>query len=121
MNGISNNGAGTPFPNEQVQINTSWNGSTTSTPHGVVVTGVVSTGFFVTDLGGPPAGYNSVYAYTYSAPPLMNVCDRLITFGGTSADFYGFTEINYPTWSLEEWNPAVAPLPRAGADGYHDR
>jgi hypothetical protein len=37
------------------------------------------------------------------------VCDRLISFGGTSAEFFGFLEINYPTWSLEEWDPAARP------------
>ena len=120
VNGISNNGAGTPFPNEQVQINTSWNGSTTSTPHGVVVTGVVSTGFFVTDLGGPPAGYNSVYAYTYSAPPLMNVCDRLITFGDLRR-LLRLHRDQLPDVVPRGVEPGGPPLPRAGADGYHDR
>jgi len=108
VNGVDNNGAGTPFPSEAVQIATEWNGTTDNTPQGVVVNGVASTGFFVTDIG-ETRSYASVYAYTYSAPPLMNVCDRLITFGGTAADFYGFTEINYPTWSLEEWDPTARP------------
>jgi hypothetical protein len=108
VQGVDNNGAGTPFPNEQVQIDTQWNGTTANTPHGVVVSGVAATGFFATDIG-ETRGYGSVYAYTYSSPALMNVCDRLITFGGTSADFYGFTEINYPTWSLEEWDPEARP------------
>jgi hypothetical protein len=108
VQGVNNGGAGTPFPNEQVQIDTQWQGTTANTPDGVVVIGVSSTGFFVTDIG-ETRGYASVYAYNYSAPPLMNVCDRLITFGGTSADFYGFTEINYPTWSLEEWDPEARP------------
>jgi hypothetical protein len=35
----------------------------------------------------------------------MRICDRLKTFGGTSSDFFGFTEVNYPTWTLEEWDP----------------
>jgi len=108
VEGVSNNGAGTPFPNEQVQINTEWNGLTTNTPKGVVVTGVASTGFFVTDIG-ETRGYASVYGYTYTAPTLMNVCDRFIAFGGTAAEFYGFLEINYPTWTLEQWDPVERP------------
>jgi len=108
VEGIGNSGAGTPFPNEQVQIDTQWNGTTASTPLGVVVVGVASTGFFATDIG-ETSGYNSIYAYTYSAPPLMNVCDRLITLGGTSAEFYGFVELNYPTWALEQWDPTARP------------
>jgi hypothetical protein len=108
VQGVANSGAGTPFPNEQVQIDTQWNGTTASTPKGVVVVGISATGFFVTDIG-ETRGYGSVYGYTYSSPALMSVCDRLITFGGTSSNFYGFTEINYPTWSLEEWDPDVRP------------
>jgi hypothetical protein len=105
INGVASPGAGTPFPNEQVQINTEWNGPTSDT--GLVVTGVASTGFFVTDIS--KTQYASVFGYTYSAPTLMNVCDRLITFGGTTAEFYGFLEVNYPTWSLEEWDPQARP------------
>jgi hypothetical protein len=39
----------------------------------------------------------------------MRACDRLRTFGGTTADFHGFTEVNYPTWQLEEWDPTQRP------------
>jgi hypothetical protein len=117
-----NNGGSTPFNNQQVQINTGW--IAPNAPGGVVVTGIGSAGFFVTDLGAPasgnppfPAGYpagspppySSVYAYTYTAPAIMLPCDRLISFGGTGGDFFGFTEMNYPTWSLEEWDPTVRP------------
>ncbi len=108
VQGVDNNGAGTPFPNEQVQINTEWNGSTTNTPKGIVVNGVASAGFFVTDIG-ETRGFASLYGYTYTAPTLMNVCDRLITLGGTAGEFYGFLELNYPTWSLEEWDPIERP------------
>jgi hypothetical protein len=108
VQGVNNGGAGTPFPNEQVQIDTEWNGTTANTRDGVVVVGIASTGFYVTDIG-ETRGYGSVYGYTYSSPALMNVCDRLITFGGTSAEFYGFLEMNYPTWSLEEWDPTARP------------
>ena len=54
-------------------------------------------------------GFGSVFAYNFDAPPNMRQCDRLRSFGGTTADFYGFTEVNYPTWELEEWNPAERP------------
>jgi hypothetical protein len=108
VQGEHNGGAGTPFPNEQVQIDTQWNGMTATTPYGVVVNGIGAQGFYATDV---QQGYSwgSVYAYTYSAPAMMNVCDRLMNLGGTAAMFYGYLEINYPTWSLEEWDPTVRP------------
>jgi hypothetical protein len=108
VRGYQNGGVATAFPNEQVQVNTLWNGTSATTPKGVVVVGIGAAGFFVTDIG-ETRGYNSVYAYNYTAPALMYVCDRLIDFGGTSADFYGFTEMNYPTWSLDEWDPTIRP------------
>ena len=37
----------------------------------------------------------------------MRQCDRLRSFGGTTSDFHGFSEVNYPTWELEEWDPAA--------------
>jgi hypothetical protein len=100
-----NNGGVTPFNNQQLAINTEWTApSPGQPPSGVVVTGVSSSGFYVTDLT-DRRGYTSVYAYNYTAPPIMLPCDRLITFGGTAGDFYGYTEVNFPTWSLEEWDP----------------
>jgi hypothetical protein len=101
-----NNGGVTPFNNQQLSIDTSW--VAPSAPGGVVVTGVSSSGFYATDLT-ETRGYASVYAYNYTAPPIMLPCDRLVTFGGTAGDFYGYTEINFPTWSLEEWDPTVRP------------
>jgi hypothetical protein len=106
VRGVSNGGSVTPFPNQQLEVNTGWVAA--NAPKGVVVTGVSSSGFYITDLG-DNRGFTSVYAYTYTAPPIMLPCDRLITFGGTAGDFYGFTEMNFPTWSLEEWDPTVRP------------
>jgi hypothetical protein len=106
VRGVAFGGSTTPFPNQQVQINTGW--LAPNAPYGVVVTGVGSAGFYVTDLG-DLRGYTSIYAYTYAAPAIMLPCDRLITFGGTAGEFYGFAEMNYPTWSLEEWDPTVRP------------
>jgi hypothetical protein len=108
VQGVDNVGAGTPFPNEQVQIDTQWNGTTGNTPLGVVVVGISQSGFFATDLG-EGTDYSSIYGYTYSAPTLMNVCDRLMSLGGTSSEFYGFEELNYPTYSVESWDPVARP------------
>jgi hypothetical protein len=56
-----------------------------------------------------PRGYASVFAYNFSTPPLMRQCDRLRSFAGTASDFYGFTEIGFPTWELEPWDPQKRP------------
>jgi hypothetical protein len=53
------------------------------------------------------AGFTSVFAFNFNAPPRMRVCDRVKSFGGTAAEFFGFTQISYPTWTLEEWDPRV--------------
>jgi hypothetical protein len=104
VRGVATGGSATPFPFEQVQIDTQWFGTTEATRAGVVVTRVSSTGFYVTDIG-ETRGDSSVFAYNYTSPPRMRVCDRLISFGGTTSDFYGFTEVGFPTWILEEWAP----------------
>src|ERR1019366_6114778 len=74
--------------------------------HSLIVTRIAPTGFYVTDID-DPRGYSSVFAYNFSAPPLLRVCDRLRSFAGTASDFYGFTEINYPAWDTDEWQPSI--------------
>ncbi len=104
-------GTGTPFPSQAVDIDTGYRGAN-QYAFSVVVTRVSSGGFYVTDLNedGPGGGgFGSVYAYNFDAPPNMRQCDRLRSFGGTISDFYGFTEVNYPTWELEEWDPTMRP------------
>jgi hypothetical protein len=118
------NGNATYFPNEQVQVDTGWRGGTTY-DFSTVVIRVSSTGFYAQDLEtdpGAPNGYGGIYAYNFSTPPLMRVCDRVQALGGTSSDFYGFTELNYPTWQLEYWDSTQRPcmVPEPTLLGIHD-
>ena len=104
-------GTGTPFPSQAVNIDCGYRGDN-DYAFSVVVTRVSSSGFYVTDLSDDAPtgrGFGSVFAYNFDAPPNMRECDRLRTFGGTTSDFYGFTEVNYPTWELEEWDPTARP------------
>jgi len=39
----------------------------------------------------------------------MRTCDRLKTLGGTATEFFGLTQIGFPTWTLEEWIPSQRP------------
>jgi len=107
--GCSGNGR-TPYPREQIQIDTGYRDDGTFL-FDTVVERLSSDGFYVTDRGDkrgdPPgtAGFNSVFAFNFNAPPRMRVCDRMKTYGGTANEFFGFTQISYPTWTLEEWDP----------------
>jgi hypothetical protein len=72
----------------------------TADPHWVVVTRVSSSGFFATDLADAAGGYNHMYAYNFSAPWGMRVCDRLVYLSGTVSDFFGMTELSFPSYSV---------------------
>jgi hypothetical protein len=108
-------GTGTPFPYEQVDIDTGYDLTQNKFNWDTVVTGLASDGFFVTDLqnatNDPQKGlqYGSVFAFTFSAPTKIGVCDRLRLLEATSSDFFGYTELNFPTWAVEYWDPNVRP------------
>jgi hypothetical protein len=109
VRGYLGGGTATPFPHEQIQLDTGWRGGKTFL-FDVVVTGVTSSGFYVTDLENdlnPKRGYNSLYVFTFSSPARIRACDRLKALSGTMVDFFGYTEMTFPTWLVEEWDPGV--------------
>jgi hypothetical protein len=108
VRGVSQGGAATSFPHQQVNLDTGWRTQSASFEFSTVVTRIASDGFYATDIG-DKRGFSSVFAYNFSSPPRMRVCDRLKSYGGTASDFYGFTEIGFPTWELEEWDPLARP------------
>lgn len=102
----------TPYPKEAIVIDTGLH----DRPNGgqgfdfdVVVTRIASDGFYVTDLNDQRGGFTSVFSFNFNAPPRMRVCDRLKAFAGTASEFFGFTQVSYPTWTLEEWDPQKRP------------
>jgi hypothetical protein len=128
VRGVAGGGTATSFPHQQVSIDTGYHPTVEDPTHhdwSLVVTRVSTDGFYVTDICDsdaidpdtraarcPPAtprGYASVFAYNFSTPPLMRLCDRLRQLSGTASDFYGFTEMGFPTWELEEWDPRARP------------
>ncbi len=121
--GCSGNGA-TPYPKEQLLVDTGYreapNGATAFKFNTVVVR-ISSDGFYATDLSDGKDGFNSIFAFNFNAPPRMRVCDRLKTYGGTASEFFGFTQMSYPTWTLEEWDPkqrlCLVPEPAVLAPG----
>lgn len=86
--------AATPYPFEAITINTSG-------VHNLVVTRISKDGFYVTDLSGQVDGYNHLFAFNFSTPRGMRVCDRVTYLTGTVSEFFGFTEVNFPSFDVE--------------------
>ena len=88
-------GTKTPYRANGVQIKT-------DAPETVVVTRVTSNGFYATDVNPTEQmnGNNSVFAFYFATPPGMRVCDVLTSLSGTANDFFGFTEVSFPSWTL---------------------
>ena len=88
----------TPFPYEEVDVNRGF----------MVVTRITNAGFYATDIE-DPTGYNNIYVYNYRLPPGLRVCDRITELRGTVSEFYGFTELNFPSWTSLPWYKDKAP------------
>lgn len=109
--GCSGTGS-TPYPKEQIQVDTGFHDKPDGTQafdFDLVVTRIAQNGFYVTDTKDTRGGFNSIFAFNFNAPPRMRVCDRIKTLGGTANEFFGFTQLSYPTWTLEEWDPLKRP------------
>jgi hypothetical protein len=113
VRGVGENaGMATPFPHEQVTVDTGYHAETNSYDFSVVVTRIAADGFYITDVEDQNnRGYASVFAYTFSPPTRLAVCDRLRAFAGTASDFFGFTEIGFPTWAVEFYDPVKPARP----------
>jgi len=88
-------GGATPYRNDGVDIKS-------DAPETLVVTHVSSNGFYVTDVNPTEQmnGNNSVFAFYFATPPGMRVCDTITSLSGTANDFFGFTEVSFPSWTL---------------------
>lgn len=104
----------TPYPKEQIQIEAGFDDL--NQPRGeaeVYVTALVSNGFYIQDVKDArfgsftdkQPGFNGLFVFNFNTPPRMRVCDRIRTIRGTAGEFFGFTQLSYPTWTLTEWNP----------------
>lgn len=68
----------------------------------VVVTRVANDGMNVSDLRYLD-DYGHTFAFNYSTPEGTRVCDRLSRLDGIVSEFFGFTEINFPSWEIVAW------------------
>ncbi|WP_044235630.1 hypothetical protein [Chondromyces apiculatus] len=83
----------TPYKYEAMEVNT-------SEPQRLVVIRISSDGFYVTDLAEQGQGYNHLYAFNFSTPPGMRVCDRFEYLAGTVNEFFGGTQIAFPSFRV---------------------
>lgn len=89
---IQGTGTETPYPFEGIRVNTEG--------RRVIVTRVASDGFYATDIDGPEGASNSIFAFNFSTPSGMRVCDQLVYFSGTLSEFFGFTELSFPSYDV---------------------
>lgn len=112
---VQGRGSETPYRAVSVEVKT-------NEPNYVVVTRVASAGFFVTDIG-EPGGYNHMFAFNFNTPEGMRVCDRLSFLTGTAAEFFGFTELNFPSYEVDpvfEGEACLVPEPTVLTDDLID-
>jgi hypothetical protein len=83
----------------------------------IIVTRVSVDGLYVSDVS-ETRGYNHLFAFNFNTPAGVRVCDKLLTLGGIVGEFYGYTELTYPSWTRDPtWarperpSPAECPVP----------
>lgn len=74
-------------------------------PQQLVVTRISIDGFYVTDLHPKieGEGFNHIFVYNYHTPWGLKECDTLTYLSGVVGEFFGYTELNYPAWKIENY------------------
>lgn len=103
---VQGRGASSPYELESVEVKT-------DLPAELIVTRIAADGFYATDLS-DTLGYNHIFAFTFSTPPFLRVCDRITKLTGTAVEFFGFTELSFPSFERHAWR---FPTPTAPGDG----
>ena len=77
----------------------------------MVVTRVSVDGLYVTDIS-ETRGYNHMFAFNFNTPAGVRVCDKLTTLSGIVGEFYGYTELTFPSWTRNrDWPRPERPSP----------
>ena len=84
--------AGSALSGDFVQVNTKG--------RRLVATGLAVDGFYLTDLDDPTQSYNAIFAHTHSRPRGVEQGDFITEIIGTVEEFYGFTELGFPTYKV---------------------
>jgi hypothetical protein len=78
----------------------------------LVVGAVYGDAFTITDTGVAPGQFNSMYVYAFGKPPPEIVEGRVITsFSGNYSKFVGFTELNFPLFTVADDTVPLATVP----------
>jgi hypothetical protein len=107
---VQGRGAQGPYELESVEVATT---TPKAAPAELIVTRVAADGFYVTDVT-DLIGYNHIFAFTFSTPPFLRVCDRITKLSGTATEFFGFTELSFPAFERHAW---VFPSELGPGDG----
>lgn len=74
-----------------------------------VVTGVQNDGFYMTDVSEDGFMYSSMYVYSHNHPDVLPG-DQIVQLNGTVDEFYGFTELSYPSWRVSGTTDVPEPV-----------
>ena len=107
---VQGRGANGPYELESVEVATK---TPKAEPAELIVTRIAADGFYVTDTT-DLLGYNHIFAFTFSTPPFLRVCDRITKLSGTATEFFGFTELSFPAFERHAW---VFPTQAGAGDG----
>jgi hypothetical protein len=75
-----------------------------------VVTGITRNGFFVTDVSEPGYVYAGIFVYSFSRPRNTEIGHRVVQLSGIDDEFYGFTELSFPSWKIDGELPPPDPI-----------
>jgi hypothetical protein len=108
-------GPATPFSEEAITIAASGN-DIYGKPVDVVITRLSNNGFYVADVEPnfePATGartsviqkdYGSLFVFNFSTPPGLRVCDKITFLSGTITEFFGYTEMSFPSYEIKRWD-----------------
>lgn len=67
----------------------------------LVATGIAVDGFYMTDIDEPTEAFNAIFVHTHSRPEGVDQGDIIADIVGTVVEFYGFTELGFPTYKVK--------------------
>lgn len=83
----------------------------------MIVTRITTDGFYVSEIEhdseGLPNGravpWGSAFIFNFNTPPFLRACDQILRVSGSIVEFFGFTEVNQPSWRRERWCQPPTP------------